>query len=244
MAGNWKMYKTPADTHGFFEKFKPLVASVEHCEMVLCPPFPNLPAAVSEAHGSRIRIGAQNLYWGKEGAVTGEVCGYMIKAVGCTHVIIGHSERRQFFNETEAEVLKKAVAALDEGLTPIVCVGERLDERESGLTEGVLTEQFNGGLGGLTSEQFAKVIIAYEPVWAIGTGKTATPEIAADAHKVIRREVSQRFGEHAAAKVRILYGGSVKPDNVKKLMAEEEIDGALVGGASLDPVSFAAIVNY
>jgi triosephosphate isomerase len=244
MAGNWKMYKTAADTRAFFGKFKPLVVFVEHCEIVICPPFPNLPAAVGEAKGSRIHVGAQNLYWGKEGAVTGEVSGHMIKSVGGSHVIIGHSERRQYFNETDAEVLKKTVAAIEEGLTPIVCVGERLDERESGLTDSVLTEQFNGGIGGLSSEQFSKIIIAYEPVWAIGTGRTATPEMAADAHKVIRREARVRFGNEAADRVRILYGGSVKPDNVKKLMAESEIDGALVGGASLDPASFAAIVNY
>jgi triosephosphate isomerase len=238
------MYKTAMDTHAFFEKFKPLVDGLKHCDAVICPPFPCLSAAVHETQGSKIHIGAQNLYWGKEGAVTGEVSGHMIKAIGCSHVIVAHSERRQYFNETEAEVLKKTVAALEEGLTPIVCVGERLEERESGQTENVLMEQFNGGLGGLTSEQFAKILIAYEPVWAIGTGKTATPEIAAEAHSIIRREARLRFGDHAANSIRILYGGSVKPDNVKKLMAETEIDGALVGGASLDPVSFAAIVNY
>jgi triosephosphate isomerase len=244
IAGNWKMYKTPSDTRKFFEKFKPLIAGVKHCEVVICPPYPNLPAAVEEVHGTGIHIGAQNLYWGKEGAVTGEVSGHMIKSVGCTHVIIAHSERRQYFNETEAEVLRKTVAALDEGLSPIVCVGERLDERESGQTESVLIEQFVGGIGGLTSEQFAKIAIAYEPVWAIGTGKTATPEMASEAHGIIRREARIRFGDHAANALRILYGGSVKPDNIKKLMAETEIDGALVGGASLEPASFAAIVNY
>ncbi len=244
IAGNWKMYKTAKDTRAFFEKFKPLVNGHSHCDVVICPPFPSLPAAVDEAEGTGIHIGAQNLYWGKEGAVTGEVSGHMIKAIGCSHVIIAHSERRQYFNETEAEVLKKTVAALEEGLTPIVCVGERLEERESGQTESVLVDQFNGGLGGLTTDQFAKIVIAYEPVWAIGTGRTATPEIAAEAHAVIRREVRSRFGDHSAEHVRILYGGSVKPENVKRLMAESEIDGALVGGASLDPVSFAAIVNY
>jgi triosephosphate isomerase len=238
------MYKTTFDAHSFFEKFKPLIDSHEHCDVVICPPYPCLPTAVAEANGTKIHIGAQNLYWGKEGAVTGEVSGHMIKAIGCSHVIVAHSERRQYFNETEAEVLKKTVAALEEGLTPIVCVGERLEERESGQTENVLMEQFNGGLGGLTSEQFARILIAYEPVWAIGTGKTATPEIAAEAHSTIRREARLRFGDDAANSIRILYGGSVKPDNVKKLMAEAEIDGALVGGASLDPVSFAAIVNY
>lgn len=244
MAGNWKMYKTPADTHAFFEKFKPLVAGAEHCEIVICPPFLDLHAAVSEARGTQIHVGAQNLYWGKEGAVTGEISGHMIHASGCSHVIVAHSERRQYFNESEEEVLRKTIAALENGLTPIVCVGEKLAERESGNTEAVLVEQFTGGIGGLTSEQFAKIVIAYEPVWAIGTGKTATPQMAADAHRIIRREVGARFGEDAAGKVRILYGGSVKPDNVAKLMAEKEIDGALVGGASLDPESFAKIVNY
>jgi triosephosphate isomerase len=238
------MYKTARETRAFFERFKPLVDGLEHCDVVICPPYPSLPAAVEEAQGSLIHIGAQNLYWGKEGAVTGEVSGHMIKSIGCSHVIIAHSERRQYFNESEAEVLKKTVAAIEEGLTPIVCVGERLEERESGMTEGVLVEQFAGGIGGLTSEQFAKILIAYEPVWAIGTGKTATPGIASEAHSIIRREANLRFGDHAGEQVRILYGGSVKPDNVKKLMAESEIDGALVGGASLDPVSFAAIVNY
>jgi triosephosphate isomerase (TIM) len=244
IAGNWKMYKTAKETRAFFEKFKPLVDGHEQCDLVICPPFPSLPAAVEEAQGSGIHIGAQNLYWGKEGAVTGEVSGHMIKSIGCTHVIIAHSERRQYFSETEAAVLKKTVAALEEGLTPIVCVGERLEERESGQTENVLVEQFTGGIGGLTSEQFTKILIAYEPVWAIGTGKTATPDIAAEAHAIIRREACLRFGNPAAVHLRILYGGSVKPDNVKKLMAETEIDGALVGGASLDPVSFAAIANY
>jgi triosephosphate isomerase len=238
------MYKTAKETRAFFEQFKPLVDGLLHCDAVICPPFPSLEAAVQETRGSKIHIGAQNLYWGKEGAVTGEVSGHMIKSIGCSHVIIAHSERRQYFNETEAEVLKKTIAALDEGLTPIVCVGERLEEREGGQTENVLVEQFNGGIGGLTSEQFAKILIAYEPVWAIGTGKTATPDIAAEAHSIIRREARLRFGDHSAEQIRILYGGSVKPDNVKKLMAESEIDGALVGGASLDPVSFAAIVNY
>ncbi len=244
MAGNWKMYKTPADTRAFFEKFKPLVAECAHCEIVICPPFPNLPAAVDETRGSRIAIGAQNLYWGKEGAVTGEVSGPMIRAVGCTHVIIAHSERRQYFGESEADVLKKTVAALDAGLTPIVCVGERLEEREGNRTEAVLIEQFQGGIGGLSPEQFAKIVIAYEPVWAIGTGKTATPDVAADVHRVIRGEARLRFGDAAAGAVRILYGGSVKPDNVTSLMAQPEIDGALVGGASLDAVSFSSIVNF
>jgi triosephosphate isomerase (TIM) len=244
MAGNWKMYKTPAETHAFFEAFKPMAADAAHCDIVLCPPFLNLHAAVKEARGSRIGIGAQNLYWGKEGAVTGEVSGHMLQAVGCNWVIIAHSERRQYFGETEPDVVRKTNAALEYGLTPIVCVGERLEERESNRTEDVLAEQFDGGLAPLSPEQFAKVVIAYEPVWAIGTGKTATPKMAADAHRFIRGKAGAKFGPAHAAAVRILYGGSVKPDNVKSLMAEEEIDGALVGGASLDPASFAAIVNY
>jgi triosephosphate isomerase len=244
MAGNWKMYKTPAETHAFFEAFKPRVGNANHCDIVVCPPFPNLDAAVKEAQGTNIAIGAQNLYWGREGAVTGEVSGHMLQAVGCRYVIIAHSERRQYFGECEPDVVRKAQAALEYGLTPIVCVGERLEEREGNRTEEVLGEQFDGGVAPLTADQFAKIVIAYEPVWAIGTGKTATPELAAAAHRFIRGKASDRFGGTLASAVRILYGGSVKPDNVKKLMAEEEIDGALVGGASLDPASFAAIVKY
>jgi triosephosphate isomerase (TIM) len=244
MAGNWKMYKTPAETTAFFEKFRPLVEKTEHCEIVICPPFTNLAAAVDAAKGSPIRVGSQNIAWAKEGAFTGEISGPMLQAAGVTHTIVGHSERRQYFGETDATVLKRTQAALEFGLTPIVCVGERLEERESGHTEKVLTDQCQCGILGLTEAQFAKIIIAYEPVWAIGTGKTATPEIAAEAHRVIRNEVRAKYGKDAADAVRILYGGSVKPDNVKTLMAQPEIDGSLVGGASLDPVSFASIVNF
>lgn len=244
MAGNWKMYKNAADTRIYFEKFLPLVTGVEGREIVLCPPFPSLESAVNETRGSNVKIGAQNLYWGKEGAMTGEVSGPMIQSVGCTHVIIAHSERREYFNETDAEVTRKTIAAIEARLTPIVCLGERLAERESGDTEAVLTRQFQEGLGPLAAEDFTKIVIAYEPVWAIGTGKTATPEIAVEAHGIIRREARALFGDHAANALRILYGGSVKPDNVKSLMAKEEIDGVLVGGASLSPESFAAIVNY
>jgi triosephosphate isomerase len=244
MAGNWKMYKTAAETSSFFEKFSPMVSGAAHAEVVICPTFVNIPAAVEAAKSTAIGIGGQDVFWLKEGAYTGEVSAPMLAAVGCKWVIIGHSERRQYFHETEETVFKKTVAALDAGLTPIVCVGERLEERESGSTEAVCGAQFAGGLGSLTPEQFAKVVIAYEPVWAIGTGKTATPEMAAAAHKFIRGEARNQFGESLAAACRILYGGSVKPDNVKNLMAQEEIDGALVGGASLDPVSFSAIVNF
>jgi triosephosphate isomerase len=244
MAGNWKMYKTPAETHEFFETFKPLVADAAHCDIVICPPFPDLHAAVKEARGSNVKIGAQNLYWGREGAVTGEVSGHMLQAVACEYVIIAHSERRQYFGETEADVVRKALAAMEFGLTPIVCMGERLEERESGRTEDVLAEQFDGGIAPLSADDFAKLAIAYEPVWAIGTGKTATPQIASAAHRFIREKASAKFGAEAGQALRILYGGSVKPDNVKTLMAEEEIDGALVGGASLDPRSFASVVRF
>ena len=244
MAGNWKMYKTPAETGSFFEKFRPLVAATQYCEIVICPPFTNIAAAVEAARGTRIQVGAQNLYWAKEGAFTGEVSGPMIRAAAAAYVIIGHSERRQYFGETDATVLKKIGAALEAGLTPIVCVGELLEHREAGQTDAELSEQCCEGILRLDDRQFAQVVIAYEPVWAIGTGKTATPEIAAAAHRIIRGEVRSRYGEDAAGQVRILYGGSVKPDNVRSLMAQTEIDGALVGGASLDPVSFASIVNF
>lgn len=244
MAGNWKMYKSAAETSSFFEKFAPLAATATHADVVICPTFVNIPAAAEAAKSTAIGIGAQDVFWLKEGAYTGEVSAPMLVSVGCRWVIIGHSERRQYFHETEETVFKKTVAALDAGLNPIVCLGERLEERESNATEGVCGAQFAGGLGGLTPEQFARIVIAYEPVWAIGTGKTATPEMAADAHKFIRGEIRKKFGADAASACRILYGGSVKPDNVKGLMAQPEIDGALVGGASLDPASFASIVNF
>jgi len=186
MAGNWKMYKTPAETTAFFEKFRPLVEKSSHCEVVICPPFTNLAAAVAAVQGSNIHIGGQNIAWAKEGAFTGEISGPMLAVVGASHAIIGHSERRQYFGETDETVLKRTQAALEFGITPIVCVGERLEERESGNTESVLVGQFTKGIAGLTEQQFAKIVIAYEPVWAIGTGKTATPEIAADAHRVRR----------------------------------------------------------
>jgi triosephosphate isomerase len=245
MAGNWKMYKTPAETTAFFEKFVPLVAGVKHAEAAICPPFVNIAAAVEASKGSNVGIGAQNCYWqNKEGAFTGEITPAMIKAAGCVYTIIGHSERRQFFGETDENVLKRTKAAIEAGLIAIVCVGELLEERESGKTNDVLSTQFNGGIAGLTPEEFSRVVIAYEPVWAIGTGKVATPEIAEDAHKTIRSLVEAKFGKDAAASVRILYGGSVKPDNVKGLMAQPDIDGALVGGASLKAEDFAQVVNF
>jgi triosephosphate isomerase (TIM) len=244
MAGNWKMYKNPSNTVAFFQKFNSLVAQANHCEIAICPPFVDIGAAVQSTQGTRIEIGAQSLFWANEGAYTGEVSAPMIAAAGAKWVIVGHSERRQYFAETDEVVFKKTVAALEAGLKPIVCMGEMLSERESGATESVLQRQFLTGIGPLASDQFARIAIAYEPVWAIGTGRTATPEMAADAHRYIRSQAAAKFGNDAAGAVRILYGGSVKPDNVRGLMGQPEIDGALVGGASLDPSSFASIVNF
>jgi triosephosphate isomerase len=244
IAGNWKMYKSVAQTVDFFEKFRPLVTEATHCEIVIAPPFPCLAAAVEATRGTRIRIGAQNVFWECEGAYTGEVCASMLVAAGCSHVIIGHSERRQYFHETNETVARRLAAALAAELVPIVCIGERLEEREAGRTEAVLIEQFEGAFAALTPAQFSPILVAYEPVWAIGTGRTATPEIAAEAHRLIRDRAARRFGAGAAEALRILYGGSVKPDNIKGLMARPEIDGALVGGASLDPKLMASIVNF
>ena len=244
MAGNWKMYKTAADTCAFFERFKPLVAETKHCQMVIFPPAVNLTAAYRATRDTRIEIGGQNLHWAKEGAYTGEISADMLKAAGCKWALIAHSERRQYFGETDESARKKIVAALDAELTPVYCVGERLEERDCGRTHEVLATQFTGGTKDLTAEQFLKMVIAYEPCWAIGTGKVATPEMAADAHRYIREQIRKQFGADAAAACRILYGGSVKPDNIRGLMAQPEIDGGLIGGASLDPNSFASIVNF
>jgi len=238
------MYKTPDQARDFFRDFLPLVAGHDRDEIVVCPPFLAIPAAVEATKGSHLAIGGQNVHWEKEGAYTGEISPGMLLAVGATHVIIGHSERRQFFGETDDVVNLKLKAALESGLTPIVCVGEVLEEREAGLTEDVLRRQCLRAFHAISAKKAAKLIVAYEPVWAIGTGKTATPQMAADAHALIRAEAEKAFGQEFGAQLRILYGGSVKPENVKALMAEGEIDGALVGGASLDPKSFAAIVKY
>ena len=244
IAGNWKMYKTLADTRAFFAAVAPLVANAKHCDIVVAPPFTAISTAVEGAKGSSIAIAGQNLSWSKEGAFTGEVSAPMLAEAGCRYVIIGHSERRQFFGETDETVAKKTKAALAAGLTPIVCVGELLAHRESGQTHHICKTQFTGGLASLTHEEFSRILIAYEPVWAIGTGRTATPEIAADVHRFLRQCAAERFSAAHAAALRILYGGSVKPDNIPGLMAQEELDGALVGGASLDPKSFAALVNF
>jgi triosephosphate isomerase (TIM) len=244
IAANWKMYKTPDETRDFFRDFLPLVSTHDRDEIAVCPPFVNLPTAVEASKGSNVSVGGQNMYWEKEGAFTGEISTSMLLAVGCTHVIIGHSERRQYFGETDDTVNLKLKAALEAGLIPIVCVGEVLEEREAGLTEDVLRRQCLRAFHAISGKKAGKLVIAYEPVWAIGTGKTATPQLASEAHQLIRSEAGKALGEELASKVRILYGGSVKPENAKSLMSEEEIDGALVGGASLNPKSFAAIVKY
>jgi triosephosphate isomerase len=244
MAANWKMYKTPDQTRDFFRDFLPLVADHTRDEIAVCPSFVSLPAAVEAAKGSNIAIGGQNLNWEKEGAYTGEISAGMLLAVGCTHVIIGHSERRQYFGETDDTVNLKLKTALEAGLIPIVCVGEVLEEREAGLTEDVLRRQCLRAFHAISGKKAGKLVVAYEPVWAIGTGKTATPQLAAEAHVLIRGEAAKAFGDKMAESLRILYGGSVKPENAKALMSEEEIDGALVGGASLNPTSFAAIIKY
>jgi triosephosphate isomerase len=244
MAANWKMYKNPEQTIAFFRDFLPMVAGHARDEIVVCPPYIDLYVAAQSTKGSNVDIGAQDLYWEKEGAYTGEICPGMLLDVGCTHAIIGHSERRQYFGETDDMVNFKLKAALEAGMTPIVCVGEVLEEREANLTEDVLRRQCLRAFHAISSKKAERLVVAYEPVWAIGTGKTATPQLASAAHLIIRGEAAKAFGSEFSERLRILYGGSVKPENVKGLMAEEEIDGALVGGASLDPKSFAAIVKY
>ena len=244
IAGNWKMYKTQKEAREFFAAFKPLVAGVAHCEIIIAPPFTAIAASVEAAAGSVIAIAGQDVYWANEGAFTGEVSPRMLVEAGCGGVIIAHSERRQFFGETDESANRKVKAALAAGLTPILCVGETLAQREAGDTQKVLDRQFRGSLAALTTPEFSRIIMAYEPVWAIGTGRTATPEMAAEAHKFLRDLAVGSFSAEAGASLRILYGGSVKPENVKGLMAQADIDGALVGGASLDAKQFAAIVNY
>jgi triosephosphate isomerase len=244
IAANWKMYKTADQARGFVSAFLPLVLDHTRDDIVLCPPFTALHAVAEATRGSRIAMGAQDIFWEKEGAYTGALSAHMLLAAGCSYVIIGHSERRQYFGETDDTVNRKLRAALAAGLKPIVCIGEQLTEREGGITEDVLRRQCSIAFREISSGEAIPLIIAYEPCWAIGTGKTATPELAADAHRLIRFEAEQAFGEGVATQMRILYGGSVKPENAHALMSQPEIDGALVGGASLDPKSFAAIVKW
>jgi triosephosphate isomerase len=244
LAANWKMNKTPDETLVYFREFLPLVAGHDRDEIVVCPPYTDVNVAIEAARGSNVAIGVQSVHWKADGAYTGEISAPMLLSLGVTHTIIGHSERRQYFGETDDTVNLRLKTALEAGLTPICCVGEVLEEREAGLCDDVLRRQCVRAFHAISAKKAAKLVVAYEPVWAIGTGKTATAQIAAEAHSVIRREAAEVFGEEFAAKLRILYGGSVKPDNAAELMAQEEIDGALVGGASLDPKSFAGIVKY
>jgi triosephosphate isomerase (TIM) len=243
IAGNWKMFKTVGETVAFVTELRDLVKPISGVDIVVAPPFTAVHAAAGAARGSNIGVAAQNLYWEKEGAFTGEVSPAMVKETGAAFVIIGHSERRRLFGDTDAIVNRKTMAAIGVGLTPIVCVGETLEERERGEMLAVLDRQIKDGLDQLSASQVSALVVAYEPVWAIGTGRTATAAQAEEAHAHIRRRLRQWFGGDAADACRILYGGSVKPDNIKELIAEEDVDGALVGGASLDVRSFADIVT-
>jgi len=242
IAGNWKMYKTAREAAEVVRTLRGLVADVTGVEVVVCPPFTALAAALEAASGSRIGIGAQDCYWEKEGAFTGEVAVPMLADLGCRHVIVGHSERRQYFGETDATVDKKIGAVLAQGLTCIGCLGETLQEREAGQTLQILERQVRGGFARHLASP--RLVIAYEPVWAIGTGRTATPVQAQEAHAFLRGLVKEIAGQDVAAAIRILYGGSIKPDSIAALMAQADVDGGLVGGASLDPSSFARIVKF
>jgi len=243
IAGNWKMFKTVAETVKFVKEFRGLVAHIEDVEIVLAPPLTAVYAAAEAARNSNVGIAAQNLHWEKQGAFTGEVSAAMVREAGAEYVIIGHSERRTLFGETDLSVNRKLQAALAAGLLPIVCIGETLGERDRNETFDVLDRQVKQGLDGITAEQMKPLVLAYEPVWAIGTGRNATPEQAAEVHAHIRGRLRQWFGADAAELCRILYGGSVKPENIKALIASPDVDGALVGGASLDVKSLVQIVS-
>ncbi len=243
IAGNWKMNKTSSRAEELARSLRDKLRNRSHADIVVCPPFTSLEGVYKIVEGSNIALGAQNLYWEEEGAYTGEVSAPMIKEAGCRYVIIGHSERRQYFGESNQTVNRKVKAALKFDLVPIVCVGERLEEREEGKTFTVVEGHVKEGLTGLTKEEMLKIIVAYEPVWAIGTGKTATPQQANEVHGYIRKLLTDIYGEEVSSRIRILYGGSVKPDSISGLMAETDIDGALVGGASLQADSFVEIIQ-
>jgi triosephosphate isomerase len=243
IAANWKMYKTVLEAVAFVKELRSLVKDVHDVEIVVAPPFTALHSAVEAAHGSSVGIAGQNLHWEREGAFTGEISAGMLKQAGAEYVIIGHSERRRLFGETDQTVNRKLASALTAQLTPIVCIGETLEERDGSQTLDVLDRQIKQGLDGLTADQIAGLVVAYEPVWAIGTGRNATPAQAGEAHAHIRARLRQWFGGAAAEQCHILYGGSVKPDNIRELSSLEDVDGALVGGASLDVRSFFEIVT-
>lgn len=244
ISANWKMYKTVAETKDFLEKFLPKVKSVFDREIVICPPFTNLLTATLMIKDSVVRLGAQNMYLEEKGAFTGEISPTMLKDVGCSYVILGHSERRKYFKESDEFVNKKMLVALKSGLIPIVCIGETLEEREQNKTFQVLEFQVKNSLSNLQTLDAEKVVIAYEPVWAIGTGKNATPQQAQEAHEFVRKIYAELYGSVVAEKVRILYGGSIKPENFKEIMNQKDVDGGLVGGASLEPESFYKIVMF
>lgn len=243
IAGNWKMNKLPNETISFFEEITPLVANTEN-EIVICAPYTDLFYAILSAQDTNIKIGAQNMHWEEKGAYTGEISPQMLKSIGVEYVIIGHSERRQYFAETDETVNKKVKASHNVGLKPIVCIGETLKQRETGIVKDVIAGQVRLGLKDLTKDQIESTIVAYEPIWAIGTGKTATKEESNETIKWIRKEISAMYGNESANKVIIQYGGSIKPENAKELFEMSDIDGGLVGGASLKPDEFAQIVNY
>ncbi|MDT5156498.1 MAG: triosephosphate isomerase [Acidobacteriota bacterium] len=245
IAGNWKMYKLSADSVQTALELKPLVANANHCEVVIAPVFTSIKTVADRLEGSNIRVAGQDCSTeSKHGAHTGEVAADMLRDAGATYCIVGHSERRQFYHETDNFVNRKALAVLAAGLTVIMCVGESLEQREGGMAESVVRGQLEGGLRDLTASDLDRIIVAYEPVWAIGTGRTATPEQAQEMHAFVRRVFAGRFSTEAAERLRILYGGSVKPDNISGLMRQRDVDGALVGGASLEAETFARIVNY
>ncbi len=244
IAGNWKMHKTSAETRSYIKDLASALANVKpDCEVIAAPPFTSLSAAVEEANGTDVIIAGQNLHWEEKGAFTGEISGPMLREIGCSHVIIGHSERRQYFGETDETVNLKIAAAMKHDLIPIFCLGESLNERESGKTFDVLKRQLIGGIGELRPPQPSHFVIAYEPVWAIGTGRTAAPEQAQEVHAFLRKELTALRGKDFADSVRILYGGSIKPDNARTLMNCEDIDGGLVGGASLKVQDFLGIIK-
>lgn len=244
IAGNWKMYKTPAEAKAFIEALLPLVKGHTRDEIVVCPSSTSLPTVVDAAKGSNVAVGAQTMHWLNEGAYTGQTSPRMLTAIGATHVLLGHSEPRSYDSENDERVNLKLKSAVAHGLTAIVCIGEQLEERQQNLTRDVLLAQLGGGLAGITADMCDRIVIAYEPVWAIGTGLTATPEQAEEAHIIIRTALAQHLSDDAAANMRILYGGSVKPGNIASLLSMPNIDGALIGGASLVPEDFAKMVKY
>jgi triosephosphate isomerase len=244
IAGNWKMHKTIDEARALSRAIRDGSANAAHCKVVIAPPFTALHAVEAEIRGTPLVLAAQNVHWEPKGAFTGEISLPMLENAGCGMVIVGHSERRQFFGETDETVNRRVRAIISSRLQPIVCIGETLAQREAGSYQKIVAQQLAGGLDGLTPQTVLRIILAYEPVWAIGTGRTASPEIAQEVHGSIRAWLSEKFGEEAAEQVRILYGGSVKPENISELMRKPDIDGALVGGACLEAKSFLSIIHY